>query len=74
MIGVALLASSGARLAPGGDDAGGAIGERGIAGGLADRRVELRQRHLRIAHQAECVRVAAAKLQRIDVDLHHLGI
>ena len=28
-----------ARLAPGGDDAGGAIGERGIAGGLADRRV-----------------------------------
>ena len=42
--------------------------------GLPIAALQLRQRRLRIAHQAERVRVAAAELQRIDVDLHHLGV
>ena len=42
--------------------------------GLPIAALQLRQRRLRIAHQTERVPVAAAKLQRIDVDLHHLGV
>ena len=75
-IGAALLASVGARSSrqaatmPAARSANARVARTG----RAERREQLRQRRLRIAHQSQRVLVAAAKLRRVDVDLHHLGV
>ena len=74
-IGAVFFSTSGAmRRAPIGDDPRRLLGKTAVALRPADDLVEPGERRLRVADDARRIRVAAADLQRIGIDLHDLGV